>query len=140
MKLHTLQGIHGTRDSDISLQKCYRLLEIMLPIPKFSLKNFTILNANRAISPKVPKKSQKIQQIHALTSSKKIHSDIWGPASTESPKGKRYYISFIDEKSRYAEVIFIGERSEAFSAIKEFTNRIENQTGKKITIFKSDNA
>jgi hypothetical protein len=28
--------------------------------------------------------------------------------------------------------VFVRERSEAFNAIKEFTNRIENQTGKKI--------
>jgi hypothetical protein len=91
----------------------------------------------------LPKSTRKIPKDTASPCSdilEKIHSDIWGPALTESPEGKRYFISFINEKSRYAEVIFIQEQSEAFNAIKEFTNRIENQTGKKIKIFKSDNA
>jgi hypothetical protein len=37
----------------------------------------------------------------------KIHSDIWGPAQMESLRRKRYFISFIDEYSRYTEVYYL---------------------------------
>lgn len=69
----------------------------------------------------------------------KIHSDVAGPFSTKSVGGKYYYISFIDEFSRYAEIKFIANKSLVEDAVKEFITRIERQMGQKVKIFKSDN-
>lgn len=69
----------------------------------------------------------------------KIHSDVSGPFSTKSLGGKLYYVTFIDEYSRYIEVKFITHKHEVEDAVKEFIKRVERQTEKKVKIFKSDN-
>lgn len=69
----------------------------------------------------------------------KIHSDVAGPFSTKSLGGKSYYISFIDEFSRYAEVVFISNKSEVEKTVREYIAKIELQTGKRVKIFKCDN-
>lgn len=68
-----------------------------------------------------------------------IHSDVCGPLSVESNGGKRYFLLFIDDKTRYTFVYFLREKSEVFSKIFEFKKLVENQTNKKIKVFRSDN-
>lgn len=50
-----------------------------------------------------------------------------------------YYISFIDEFSRKTSIYDLKHNDEAFEMLKEFKALIENQTWKKIKLFKSDN-
>lgn len=68
-----------------------------------------------------------------------IHSDICGPMRCDSEGGNKYFITFIDDKTRWVEVKFLKKKSEAFDAFKEFKNRIEKQTGKKIKFLQTDN-
>ena len=51
-----------------------------------------------------------------------IHTDICGPFLTASWNGQRYFISFIDDYSRYAYLFLIHEKSESLDVMKFFLN------------------
>ena len=68
-----------------------------------------------------------------------IHSDLWGPARTQTLSGGRYYMSVIDDFSRKAWVFILKSKDEAFCKFKEWTTEIENQTGKKVKHLRTDN-
>ena len=68
-----------------------------------------------------------------------IHSDISGPMPTTSMNGSRYFLTFIDDFSRYTWVFFIKKKSEVLEKFTELKALIENASGKKIKILRSDN-
>jgi hypothetical protein len=51
---------------------------------------------------------------------------------------KRYFITFIDDYSRFTYVHLLRIKYEAFKKFKEFKRMVENQKERKIKIFKSD--
>ena len=46
--------------------------------------------------------------------------------------GKRFYITFIDDYSRYTRVYLLRKRDEAMDAFIKYKNEVENQLSKKI--------
>ncbi|CAK1367765.1 unnamed protein product [Cercospora beticola] len=56
----------------------------------------------------------------------KVSCDICGPIEPPTNKGYRYFISFIDNYTRYIEANLISRKSEAFSCFKDFKLRAEN--------------
>ena len=52
--------------------------------------------------------------------------------------GKKYFITFIDDYSRYMYVYFLHNKYEALDAFKVFKAEVENQCGKQIQIVRSD--
>lgn len=58
---------------------------------------------------------------------KKIHSDIWGPAPSQSVQGYRYYINFVDEYSRFIWIFPMTNKSEVFSIFVKFQAFVFNQ-------------
>jgi len=56
-----------------------------------------------------------------------VHSDICGPMQTTSVGGARYFVTFVDDKSRYMFVYFIKTRDEILTNFKEFKAFAENQ-------------
>lgn len=67
------------------------------------------------------------------------HTDIRGPERTESLGGSKYFVTFIDDKTRYTEVIMLKKRSEVTEVFKRYKKRIENETGRKIIRLRIDN-
>ncbi len=67
-----------------------------------------------------------------------IHSDLWGPAPVASLHKKKYYISFVDDNTRWTYLHFLGAKSDAFGAYKIQEAEIETQHGVKIKILHSD--
>jgi len=61
-----------------------------------------------------------------------IHSDVWGPSPIASLSGKWYYVSFIDDYSRFVWVYFLTEKSEVFATFKSWRAQVETQTGHKV--------
>jgi hypothetical protein len=47
-----------------------------------------------------------------------VHSDVWGPSPVASLSGKWYYVSFIDDYSRFTWVYFLKEKSKVFETFK----------------------
>jgi transposase InsO family protein len=69
-----------------------------------------------------------------------IHSDICGPMSVMTAKGCRYFITFIDDYTRFMTVMFIRNRSEALECLRKYKIMMETQTGQKIKCLRSDGA
>ena len=68
-----------------------------------------------------------------------IHSDVCGPMSVKSLGGSSYFVSFIDDFSRFTKVYFIMQKSEVLVKFKEFVNFVKNQFGKTVKVLRSDN-
>lgn len=67
-----------------------------------------------------------------------VHSDLCGPMQTESIGGRKYFITFIDDYSRYTKVYFLRHKSEAFEKFKEFEAMVARQTGSRIKVLRTD--
>ena len=67
-----------------------------------------------------------------------MHADIWGPSSTPSFGGRRYFLLFIDDYTRMMWVYFIQQKSDAFSCFKEFKALVEKQSGHSFKILRTD--
>ena len=53
--------------------------------------------------------------------------------------GYEYYITFIDDYSRFTWILFLKTKNEVFQCFKEFKALVENQTSRKIKVLRSDN-
>jgi len=67
-----------------------------------------------------------------------IHTDICGSFPTPSWNGQQYFISFIDDYSRYAYLFLIHEKSQSLDVFKSFKVEVENQLNKRIKSVRSD--
>ena len=56
-----------------------------------------------------------------------IHTDICGPFDVPSFGGEKYFITFIDDFSRYGYIYLLHEKSQAIDALKVFRNEVERQ-------------
>lgn len=68
-----------------------------------------------------------------------IHSDICGPMNVESLGGAKYFVTFIDDFSRYTETVMLKKRSEVLQAFRNYKRRVEKQTGRRIKKLRTDN-
>lgn len=68
-----------------------------------------------------------------------VHTDVCGPMRTESHGGARYFVTFIDDASRWCQVYFMRHKSEVTQKFKQFMAFAERQTGRKIKAVQSDN-
>lgn len=68
-----------------------------------------------------------------------IHSDVIGPMENVSIGGSRYILTFVDDFSRKVFIFILKKKSDVFAAFKEFKAFVENQTNKKIKVFRTDN-
>ncbi|THH17351.1 hypothetical protein EUX98_g9147 [Antrodiella citrinella] len=69
----------------------------------------------------------------------RVHSDLWGPASVQSPAGTRYIITFSDNHSAWVWAYYLRRKSDAFAAFKDWLALVENISGHRLKIFRSDN-
>ena len=68
-----------------------------------------------------------------------VHSDVMGPFQVPSLGGSRYFVSFIDDYSRYATGYCIKTKSQVFDCFKKWLAKVERQTGAKLKTFRCDN-
>ena len=67
-----------------------------------------------------------------------IHTDVCGPMNVEAHGGYRYFLTFIDDLSRYGYIYLMKHKSETFEKFKEFQSEVENHRNKKIKFLRSD--
>jgi hypothetical protein len=67
-----------------------------------------------------------------------IHTDLWGPSPVNSLGGRRYYITFTDDATRYTHVDILRTKDEALDAYKTFAAWAQTQHGVKIKALRSD--
>lgn len=68
-----------------------------------------------------------------------IHSDVCGKISTKSLSGAEYFLTFIDDKTRYTWVYILKTKDQVFEKFCEWKSMVENQEDKKVKILRTDN-
>ena len=67
-----------------------------------------------------------------------IHTDVYGPFDVQARDGYSYFITFINDLSKYGYMYLVKHKSEAFKKFKKFRYEVEKQSGKSIKILQSD--
>ena len=67
-----------------------------------------------------------------------VHTDVWGPSSTPSLGGRKYYITFTDDHTRFTRLQLLRTKDEALQAYKTFAAWASTQHGAKIKRLRSD--
>ena len=86
-------------------------------------------------------KQTKNKRLKANTTSEVlelIHTDMCGPFPKASWNGQQYFISFIDDYSRYGYLYLIKKKSQLLDMFKAFKAEVENQLNKRIKAVKFD--
>ena len=58
---------------------------------------------------------------------KLIHFNIYGPMSVRAQYGATYFITFINDYTRYGHIFFISHKSEALECFRRYLRLVENQ-------------
>jgi hypothetical protein len=67
-----------------------------------------------------------------------VHTDVYGSMSSVVRCDFQYFITFIDDFSRYGYMYLMRHKSKSFEKFKEFQNEVQNQLGKTIKFLPSD--
>jgi len=67
-----------------------------------------------------------------------VHSDLADFKNSVSRGGKRYYVTFIDDFSRYIKVYLLNSKDEAETMFLKYKAEVENQLDRKIKRIRSD--
>lgn len=67
----------------------------------------------------------------------RVHIDIWGPATTQSAGGAKYFMLLMDGASSYRQVYFLSSKS-ANVTFEDYLAKAERQTGKKVKRVRMD--
>ena len=68
-----------------------------------------------------------------------VHSDVWGPAKNQSLGGRYYFVTFVDDFSRKVWVFTMKNKDEVLGIFLKWKAQVENQTGRKIKVLRTDN-
>ncbi|GAA0148133.1 hypothetical protein LIER_07657 [Lithospermum erythrorhizon] len=68
-----------------------------------------------------------------------IHLDLWGPYKTKTMSGAAYFLTIVDDCSRYTWTYLLSTKSQVFTVFKIFHKMIFIQFGKSIKTIRSDN-
>jgi hypothetical protein len=68
-----------------------------------------------------------------------VHTNVCGPMTRRSLSGCEYCLTFIDDYSRKTWIYFLKAKNEVFTRFQEFKALVENQSGKRIKVLRSDN-
>ena len=68
-----------------------------------------------------------------------VHSDVCGKIDLLSLSGAEYFLTFIDESTRYVWVYILKHKSEVFDKFLEWKAQVEKSTGRKLKALRTDN-
>ncbi|PKU70861.1 Retrovirus-related Pol polyprotein from transposon TNT 1-94 [Dendrobium catenatum] len=116
-------------------QRTMRLIASAYPQLHISISSFQCVACSSCKGHKMPfsKSCNRMKTPLAL-----LHSDVWGPSPVTSNQGFRYYVTFIDDFSRYTWIFPCSNKSDVPHIFINFKTFIENQTNYKIKILRTD--
>jgi len=103
--------------------------------------NFSIVKGSKCqacVQAKQPRKAHKAVDERCMTLLELIHSDICEMNGVLTKGGKRYFITLIDDATKYCYVFLLKTKEEAFECVKTYKAEVENQLEKKIKRVRSD--
>jgi len=68
-----------------------------------------------------------------------VHMDLWGPFSQSSVHGHKYFLTIVDDFSRYTWIILFKTKGDVRTHVQTFVSLIENQFHLSIKCIRSDN-
>ena len=68
-----------------------------------------------------------------------LHLDIWGPFSTHSVHGHRFFLTIVDDFTRFTWIILLKSKAEVQNRIKSFVSFAQTQFNTKVKAIRSDN-
>ena len=83
---------------------------------------------------KMTKRSFSAKGTRAKEPLQLVHSDVCGPVSVQAIGGYEYFVTFIDDYSRYGYVYLMQRKSETFGKFKEFLAEAEKCWSEKIIL------
>ena len=69
-----------------------------------------------------------------------VHMDVWGPYSTPTLEGFKYFLTMVDDSTRATWIFFMKSKSEVRQLITSFYTMIHTQFGVKIKSVRTNNA
>ena len=103
--------------------------------------NFTIVKGSKCqacVQAKQPRKSHKAAEPRNLAPLELIHSDLCEMNGVLTKGGKRYFMTLIDDSTRYCYVYLLKSKDEALNYFKIYKAEAENQLDSKIKRLRSD--
>ena len=76
---------------------------------------------------------------HSISVFDIIHGDVWGPYRVPNHDGKRYFLTLVDDMSRYTWIFLLHTKSDIVVVLKDFVNLVRNQFGVGIKCIRTDN-
>ena len=67
-----------------------------------------------------------------------IHSDICDLKLVQTRGGNKYFITFVDDSTKYCYVYLLKSKDEAIEKFFLYKNKVENQLNKKLKVLRSD--
>ncbi|MCO5605585.1 hypothetical protein L7F22_059768 [Adiantum nelumboides] len=67
-----------------------------------------------------------------------VHSDVCGPMRTPSVGNSLYFVTFIDDFSRFCWVYPLKAKSHVFAVFQHYVSMVENETGCKVQTLRTD--
>ncbi|KAL1355581.1 hypothetical protein AAHE18_05G123200 [Arachis hypogaea] len=68
-----------------------------------------------------------------------VHMDIWGPIAIPSISGHKYFLTVVEDKSKFTWLFFLKNKSEVRKLIENFVQLVETQHNRVIKCIRSDN-
>ena len=141
-------ALKGSKEADLWHQRLGHLCENRLKMAIREkmvtgirgLKQFDLSFCEGCVQGKMQRKPFKpVGEIRSTKKLELVHTDICGPMQTESFGGKRYFVTFIDDYSRFCKVYFMRQKTEVLDKFKEFEAYVQSVTGEKVRALRSDN-
>ena len=113
-----------------------QLHNMALGLPKTQLTNLKICEG--CILGKMPQHTFPLRQTTSSHPLQLVHSDLCGPFPTKSISGSVYFISFIDDYSKFTVITFLKAKNQALSAFRNYLSLAENLTNQKLQSLQTD--
>ena len=115
-----------------------RILRLVKDGPLETLKEVRLPQCESCLEGKMTRRSFGAKGTRATALLEIVHSDVCGPMNVEARGGFEYYVTFIDDYSRYGYVYLMHRKNETFEKFKEYRAEVEKQLGLSIKTLRSD--
>jgi hypothetical protein len=105
-------------------------------IPKFNVVKGS--KCHVCVQSKQPRKPHKAAETRNLAPLELVHSDLCEMNGDLTKGGKRYFMTFIDDCTRFCYVYLLKTKDEALNYFKAYNAEVENQLKRKIKRLRSD--
>ena len=102
-----------------------------------SLKKFNLPTCPNYLEGKMARKPFG-KAIRAQIPLQLVHSDVCGPMNVRAKHGASYFITFIDDFTRFGYIYLISHKSKALGCFRNFLNLVKNQKDVRLKALRTD--